>query len=83
MYLSERCWHTARARDSLYSQWTGATNGLRLPRPLQADTGIVLASAFVGHTNFADHIARDGDDGTVVNERFLFQTLAMGHSNAH
>ena len=55
--------------------------GLRLPKPLQADTGIVFASAFAGHTNFADHIARDGDDGTgQFDRRFLFQILAMGHS---
>jgi len=55
--------------------------GWRLPKPLQADTGIVFASAFAGHTNFANHIARDGDDGTgQFDRRFLFQVLAMGHA---
>ena len=57
--------------------------GWRLPRLLQQDTGIIFASAFAGHTNFANHIARDGDDGTgQFDRRFLFQVLAMGHSLA-
>ncbi len=55
--------------------------GWRLPKSLQADTGVIFASAFAGHTNFANHIGHDGDDGTgQFDRRFLFQVLAMGHA---
>ncbi len=55
--------------------------GWRLPKALQNDTGVIFASAFSGHTNFANHIVRDGDDGTgQFDRRFLFQVLAMAHA---
>jgi malonyl CoA-acyl carrier protein transacylase len=55
--------------------------GWRLPKEMQQHTGIIFASAFPGHTNFAKHFRHDGDDGTgQFDRRYLFQVLSMGHS---
>ena len=55
--------------------------GLKLPKEMQEETGVIFASAFAGYTNFAKHIFSDGDDGTGQFDRqFLFQILSMGHS---
>ena len=55
--------------------------GWRLPKAMQQETGIIFASAFPGYTNFANHIRRDGDDGSGQFDRqFLFQILSMGHA---
>jgi 3-oxoacyl-(acyl-carrier-protein) synthase len=52
-----------------------------LPEPLRAGTGIIFASAFPGYDNFAQHMRTNGDDGEGrFDRRFLFQVLAMGHS---
>ena len=57
------------------------TVGWRLPESLRDGTGIIFASAFPGYTNFARHLAQNGDDGEGrFDRRFLFQVLGMGHA---
>jgi len=57
------------------------TVGWRLPEALRDGTGIIFASAFPGYTNFARHLANNGDDGQGrFDRRFLFQVLGMGHA---
>ena len=55
--------------------------GWALPECMRDDTGIVFGSAFAGYDQLVDKIKRDGDDGEGhFDRRFLFQVLAMGHS---
>ncbi len=55
--------------------------GWALPEELRDDTGIVFASAFPGYSNLIEHLQTGGDDGEGrFDRRFLFQILAMGHS---
>ena len=57
------------------------TVGWKLPEALRDGTGVIFASAFPGYSNFADHLANNGDDGEGrFDRRFLFQVLGMGHS---
>ena len=45
------------------------------------DTGVIFASAFPGYSKLVEHIKANGDDGEGrFDRRFLFQILAMGHS---
>ncbi len=59
--------------------------GWVLPPSMRDDTGIVFASAFPGYDQMVAHFEANGKttepDGTqAFDRRFLFQVLAMGHS---
>jgi acyl transferase domain-containing protein/NAD(P)-dependent dehydrogenase (short-subunit alcohol dehydrogenase family)/acyl carrier protein/phosphopantetheinyl transferase len=55
--------------------------GWQLPEALRDGTGVIFASAFPGYDNLIQKIANGGDDGEGrFDRRFLFQVLAMGHS---
>jgi acyl transferase domain-containing protein/NAD(P)-dependent dehydrogenase (short-subunit alcohol dehydrogenase family)/phosphopantetheinyl transferase len=52
--------------------------GWALPEPWRDGTGIVFASAFPGYSKLVEHMRRAGTEP--FDRRFLFQILAMGHS---
>ncbi|MEZ4235218.1 MAG: beta-ketoacyl synthase N-terminal-like domain-containing protein [Myxococcota bacterium] len=55
--------------------------GWMLPEALRDGTGVVFGSAFPGYDMFARHLAEGGRDAEGrFDRRFLFQVLAMGHS---
>ncbi|MEQ1508331.1 MAG: beta-ketoacyl synthase N-terminal-like domain-containing protein, partial [Myxococcota bacterium] len=55
--------------------------GWGLPEALRDGTGVVFGSAFPGYDMFARHLANNGQDKDGrFDRRFLFQVLAMGHS---
>ena len=55
--------------------------GWALPEPMRKDTGVIFGSCFPGYDAFARHAKTNGDDGEGrFDRRFLFQVLAMGHS---
>lgn len=75
----------------LVRSYREASNGKRvptgwvLPPSMRDETGIVFASAFPGYDQLVTHLAANGGtvepDGTqAFDRRFLFQVLAMGHS---
>ena len=58
-----------------------ALDGWKLPLEMQKDTGVIFASAFPGYSKLIDHIQNNGQDvDGQFDRRFLFQVLAMGHS---
>ena len=55
--------------------------GWALPEAMRDTTGIIFASAFPGYDQLISKLHSDGDDGEGhFDRRFLFQILAMGHS---
>ncbi len=55
--------------------------GWALPEAMRDTTGIIFASAFPGLDQLITKLHSDGDDGEGhFDRRFLFQILAMGHS---
>ena len=71
----------------LVRTWRDTTTGKRvptgwaLPESMRKDTGVIFASAFPGYSKLVEHIKANGDDGEGrFDRRFLFQILAMGHS---
>jgi acyl transferase domain-containing protein/acyl carrier protein/NAD(P)-dependent dehydrogenase (short-subunit alcohol dehydrogenase family)/phosphopantetheinyl transferase len=71
----------------LVRTWKTTTSGKRvpqgwaLPEALRDGTGVIFGSAFPGYDQFARHLAQGGrDDQGRFDRRFLFQVLAMGHS---
>ncbi|MDP6932176.1 MAG: beta-ketoacyl synthase N-terminal-like domain-containing protein, partial [Myxococcota bacterium] len=55
--------------------------GWALPESMRDGTGIIFASAFPGYSKLVEHLLSNGDDGEGrFDRRFLFQILAMGHS---
>ncbi|MFZ5476025.1 MAG: SDR family NAD(P)-dependent oxidoreductase [Myxococcota bacterium] len=55
--------------------------GWALPAEMRDGTGIVFASAFPGYDQLVRKLKAGGDDGEGnFDRRFLFQILAMGHS---
>jgi acyl transferase domain-containing protein/NAD(P)-dependent dehydrogenase (short-subunit alcohol dehydrogenase family)/phosphopantetheinyl transferase len=55
--------------------------GWQLPKALRDGTGVIFGSAFPGYDMFARHLANGGRDAEGrFDRRFLFQVLAMGHS---
>ncbi len=55
--------------------------GWALPESMRDGTGIVFASAFAGYDQLVQKLGQDGGDGEGhFDRRFLFQILAMGHS---
>ena len=55
--------------------------GWALPEGLGDETGVIFGSAFPGYDQFARHLANGGRDAEGrFDRRFLFQVLAMGHS---
>ena len=48
---------------------------------MRDDTGVVFGSCFPGYDSLVRHAQNNGDDGSGhFDRRFLFQILAMGHS---
>jgi acyl transferase domain-containing protein/NAD(P)-dependent dehydrogenase (short-subunit alcohol dehydrogenase family)/phosphopantetheinyl transferase len=71
----------------LVRTWKTTTSGKRvpqgwgLPEALRDGTGVVFGSAFPGYDQFARHLSQGGrDEQGRFDRRFLFQVLAMGHS---
>ncbi len=75
----------------LVRSYREASNGKRvatgwvLPPSMRDETGIIFACAFPGYDQFVGHLGHNGHttepDGTeAFDRRFLFQVLAMGHS---
>ena len=54
--------------------------GWQLPESMRTDTGIIFACAFPGYTNLINHLQQNGQTDGRFDRRFLFQILAMGHS---
>ncbi len=55
--------------------------GWGLPESLRDTTGIIFASAFPGYDQLVRKLSENADDGEGhFDRRFLFQVLAMGHS---
>ncbi len=55
--------------------------GWALPEALRDTTGLVFASAFAGYDQLVHKLKKNGGDGEGhFDRRFLFQILAMGHS---
>jgi malonyl CoA-acyl carrier protein transacylase len=55
--------------------------GWQLPEPLRDTTGIIFGSAFPGYDELIKNLRTNGADANGnFNRRFLFQVLAMGHS---
>ena len=55
--------------------------GWALPEPLRDETGVIFASAFPGYNLMAEKLTGGGLDANGhFDRRFLFQVLAMGHS---
>ncbi|TVQ91302.1 MAG: acyltransferase domain-containing protein, partial [Deltaproteobacteria bacterium] len=55
--------------------------GWALPEPLRDETGVIFASAFPGYDQLVQHLERRAEEpGAPFDRRFLFQVLAMGHS---
>ncbi|MEC8192296.1 MAG: SDR family NAD(P)-dependent oxidoreductase [Myxococcota bacterium] len=66
--------HTTRSGKKVSTGW-------KLPEEMRRSTGVIFASAFPGYDEFAKHMRADGrDDEGNFDRRFLFQVLAMGHS---
>ncbi len=69
-----RTWHQTTTGKRVATGWA-------LPESLRDDTGIIFASAFPGYNRLIDLVKNNGaDEDGHFERRFLFQILAMGHS---
>ncbi|MFN7142924.1 MAG: acyltransferase domain-containing protein, partial [Myxococcota bacterium] len=69
-----RTWRATTTGKSVPTGWA-------LPESMRDGTGIIFASAFPGYDQLVAKLQSNGDDGDGrFDRRFLFQILAMGHS---